>query len=200
MIGIVPFRGAAMMPVDPDWLALWSDDFPDARLCEAMLADDRLGSRISAIILNRMDVGGDIAPRPGGQAGLQLRRFMAMPRDTLLRVLGLLWKAPVLASVLPSPQARERHGLQSRAQLDIVLAYRDHAPAETVGPLDPAKAFEADGALCLYAWIAQFEPGLQDRLLLSLPFCEGDLDAREARVALTARVLLDDAVPDALAS
>lgn len=200
MIGVVPFRGEEALPIHRDWLALWSDNFPDPRLCTAMLEDEPLAGRISAVILNRMDIRGDIGPRPGGQAGRQLRQYLSLPRDMLLKTLGLLWKAPVIASVLPSSQARERYGLQSRAQLDFVLGYRNHAPVETVGPLDPEVGFEEEGALCNYAWIAQFEPGLQDRLLLTLPFCAQELDARAARAALTARVLKDDDLPNVLLS
>lgn len=198
MIGVIPFKGSSPVPVDPDWLDLWSNGFPDTRLCNSMLAEERLSTRIGEVMLKRMEVRGEAAMRPGGQIGMQLKTYLALPRDPFTELLGMLWKSPVLSPILPSPRARQENGLKSRAILDVVIAYRDHEGADDVAPLGKEQNFKAEGTLCLYAWIAQFEASLQDRLFLTLPFQAGDIGAHAARCALTVRVLSDETALGAL--
>ncbi|MEP3636071.1 MAG: hypothetical protein ABJN14_02270 [Paracoccaceae bacterium] len=191
MIAIAPYKGAVKVMLDRDWLNLWTDQFPTPALAQEMLSNDRLSDRVAQLVLKRFNGHADLADLPADQNGADLKAILSYPRDALLRMLGLLWQAPVLAPVLPNAHVRQTYGLSNRAELDLALSYRLQTPPTVVGALENCPDFADDGVLCLLAWFEQFDSTLNDRLTLLFPKVAQKVESPIERAMLVARFIQD---------
>jgi hypothetical protein len=200
MIAIAPYKGAATVMVDRDWLALWAGKFPDPALAQDLLNDEHLSDRIAQIILKRFNGHAGLANPPVDQDAADLKSLLGLRRDALLRLLGLLWQAPVLAPVLPDANVRNKYRVTHRAELDLALRYRSQTPADVVGPLDARPSFSEDGLACVLAWFEHFDAPLRDRLVLLFPRREEEVGSGVERAMLVSRALQDKSVLEVLTS
>ncbi len=198
MISVMPFKGASPVAVSQDWVAIWKEGFRENALSDALLADDRFASRIGDLLLRRIRVAEALPPAPTGRDGAILKVLLGQQITDVLYLLGVAWKAPVLASVLPNREARERHGLTNRSILGVALAYKDHSPRAVVGALEHDHDFATEGLMCLYPWLERFDEALYHRLLLLLPILETKSDFPAERADIVERVLTDDTALKAL--
>ncbi|MEM9786727.1 MAG: hypothetical protein AAFY14_07395 [Pseudomonadota bacterium] len=192
MVVIVPYRSGPSLQMHVDWLDYWRDCFPEVTLANEILHKEGFAARVAQVILKLSSRKTAIADLPATRQGHVLKQLLEMPQEPLLRRIGLLWLAPVIAPELPNSEMRQRLGIRDRDDIRLALRYRDENPAHVVGSLTDHASLSVQGTLCLLAWFSLFESPLRNRLKLLFPKRSCTLDAPGERIVLVSR-FMDDA-------
>ncbi|WP_296428266.1 hypothetical protein [Yoonia sp.] len=192
MATLAPYRTAAQMKLHPDWTVQWANTFPDKKMPEDMMSNERFSQRVGQLIMQQVRGHSGIGNMPEGEKGPQLKFLLSCRSEVILRLLGALWLAPVLAPQLPNAAVRQKYDLHDRNELSLILQYCEQTTVNVVGALASAASLEVEGLLCLHAWWAQFDRTLIDRLTLLYPEPPTTRGPSLMRSLLVSRALSDE--------
>ncbi len=184
----VTTHGDVGFPVHDSWTERCLTDVTDSTLRDTLLQSARIADRIvSALLLDAFGWSPKV-PATSALAQAEATLVERMGPDFNKRV-GLMWRAPILAEKLLRscpPQLLEDF---SRADLHLVLCYRDHCAPHVAGSSSDDIGYEADGEACILSWLLGRNSDFADRLCLTFPSAMPD--NRSVRAALVDRLLAD---------
>ncbi|MEL7178924.1 MAG: hypothetical protein AAFN63_03755 [Pseudomonadota bacterium] len=167
-------------------------DLTDQALKNEICANPRFQKRLGADLLKYVGHSSAFGIMSFAQKG-KLASVLSHPQDRMLRQLGYLWLAPVLASRLFDPLHREAMAINDREELHAVMRYKTHAAAAAVAPSDAAPDYVAQGLLCLLAWFSQFPTPVGCALMFTYPQAPfEDCDVVHARADFADSAFSDD--------
>lgn len=174
------FEGAPRLRMHPSWARAWRPDIDEPDLRRRIFENPRFAGRIVDTVVS--DAFGH-ADRPGGafEGEARLAWFLSCDQPRVLHRAGILWFAPTLAGDLLRPASLARLGLTEKEDLKAVLAFRDHAPAATVGVIDAGADHAIEGAACLNAWVGALPRAVADRARLCWPAHDAEIAEVESR-------------------
>jgi hypothetical protein len=161
--------------IDASRLAACFDGAVPASLSQQMLENERLRTRLSALVQTQYELDGGIDPQ--GLDGADRIVAMAGLHDLaslVLRAGAIWWSGAIAGTVLAKAVAALQQQLGDEL-VSYAIGQRDlTGPAQSLEPLDSVgERIEADGWRCLAAWCDAAPAGLGTRVRLRLP--EGTL-------------------------
>lgn len=179
-------------PVHPDWNHLWIADLTDQALKNEICANPRFQPRLRADLLKYVGNPSAFDVMPYAQK-MGLASVLSYPQDRMLRQLGFLWLAPILASRIFDPQHRDAVGITDRDELYAIMRYQTHRATAAVDASGNVPNYVEQGLLCLLAWFSQFPLPVRCSLMITHPHVPvEDFEVVAARSGFADDVFADD--------
>lgn len=179
-------------PVHPDWTRLWLSDLKDQSLKTEICANLRFQERLRLDLLEYVENADDLDAVTYSQR-VELANVLSYPHDRMVRQLGFLWLAPILAKRVFDPQHRGELRITDREELHAIMRYQTHEAAAAVDQSDVVPDYIEQGLLCVLAWISQFPLSVRCSLMFEYPQVPfEDAEIVSARMQFAVGVFSDD--------